>query len=40
MLNQLERASENAAARKPKRKPGPLTKEEWEKVRNRWESDD
>lgn len=40
LLNQMERMNANALARKPKRKPGPLTKEEWEKTRNLWEKDD
>jgi len=40
MLKQMERINANAAARQPKRKPGPITKEEWEKTRNRWEADD
>mmetsp|Transcript_29070 Transcript_29070/g.41636 ORF Transcript_29070/g.41636 Transcript_29070/m.41636 type:complete len:85 (+) Transcript_29070:128-382(+) len=40
LFSQIERINANAAARKPKPKPGPLTREEWDKVRNRWEKDD
>ncbi len=40
MLNQLERASANAAQRKGPPKFGPKTKTEWEMTRNRWEKDD
>lgn len=40
MLNQLERASKNAAERRGPPKFGPKTKLEWEKTRNRWEKDD
>ena len=40
MLNQLERASKNAAERKGPPKLGPKTNVEWEKTRNRWEKDD
>jgi hypothetical protein len=40
MLNQLERASANAAQRKGPPKFGPKTKTEWEMSRNRWEKDD
>jgi hypothetical protein len=40
LLNQMERMNANALARKPNRKPGPLTKEEWKKTRNLWEKDD
>jgi hypothetical protein len=36
----MERANVNAAARKPKPKPGAMTKAEYEKTRNRWEKDD
>eukprot|EP00970_Alexandrium_tamarense_P014333 scaffold4049_cov204-Alexandrium_tamarense.AAC.20 len=40
MLNQLERASKNAQQRKGPERFGPMTRGEWEKMRNRWEKDD
>jgi uncharacterized OsmC-like protein len=40
ILTQMERASKNATERKGPQKFGPRTKEEWEKLRNRWEKDD
>mmetsp|Transcript_4773 Transcript_4773/g.9114 ORF Transcript_4773/g.9114 Transcript_4773/m.9114 type:complete len:112 (-) Transcript_4773:426-761(-) len=40
MLNQMKRMEENRAMRLPKKKFGPPTKEEWEKLRNRWTNDD
>ena len=36
MLNQMKRVEENRALRLPKKKVGPMTKPEWEKMRNRW----
>lgn len=36
MLNQMKRVEENRALRLPKKKFGPMTKPEWEKMRNRW----
>lgn len=40
ILHQMERASKNAVERKGPQKFGPRTKNEWEKLRNRWEKDD
>jgi hypothetical protein len=40
MLNQMKRMEENRAMRLPKKKFGPPTKKEWEKLRNRWTNDD
>lgn len=40
MIAQLDRASRNAAVRQGPPKYGPKTKLEWERTRNRWESDD
>ena len=36
MLNQFKRAEKNKQQRLPKKKFGPLTREEWDKMRNRW----
>lgn len=40
MIAQLDRASRNATVRRGPPKYGPKTKVEWERTRNRWESDD
>jgi hypothetical protein len=40
ILSQMKRMEENRALRLPKKKFGPPTKEEWEKLRNRWTNDD
>lgn len=40
ILNQMERATKNSIERKGPQKFGPRTKNEWEKLRNRWEKDD
>ena len=40
MLNKMKRVEENRAMRLPKKKFGPMTKPEWEKMRNRWTEDD
>jgi hypothetical protein len=40
MLNQWNRAARNAQERKGPVKFGPRTRDEWEKMRNRWEVDD
>jgi hypothetical protein len=40
MLNQWNRAVKNARERKGPTKFGPRTRDEWNKMRNRWEVDD
>jgi hypothetical protein len=40
LLNQMKRIDENRALRLPRKKFGPPTKEEWEKLRSRWTDDD
>lgn len=40
MLRQMNHIAESRAKRCPPRKPGPMTKEEWDKVRPRFEKDD
>lgn len=42
MLEQMKRVEENRLKRMPKKKQfyGPLTREEWERVRNRWNDND
>lgn len=40
MLNQLKKMEDNKALRLPKKKFGPPTREEWEKLRSRWTNDD
>ena len=40
MLKQLERIATRAEMRKPPRYIGPLTKEEWDKIRPRFDKDE
>ena len=40
MLDQMKRVERNRQARLPKKRYGPLTREEWEKMRNRWNDND
>lgn len=40
ILNRMNQMSRNRELRFPKKQEGPLTKEEWEKTRSRWEKDD
>jgi hypothetical protein len=40
ILNQMNRMKRNRDMRLPKKLEGPLTKEEWERTRSRWEKDD
>jgi hypothetical protein len=40
MLRHLDRIAESQARRAPLRKPGPMTKEEWDKVRPRIDKDE
>lgn len=40
MLRQMNHIAEGRAKRVPPRKPGPMTKEEWDKIRPRFEKDD
>lgn len=40
ILNQMNQMKRNRDMRLPKKSEGPLTKEEWEKTRSRWEKDD
>ena len=40
MIRQFHRVSERQAMRAPKKKPGPMTKAEWDKVRPRIDKDD
>eukprot|EP00553_Chaetoceros_curvisetus_P015956 CAMPEP_0204645260 /NCGR_PEP_ID=MMETSP0718-20130828/2271_1 /ASSEMBLY_ACC=CAM_ASM_000674 /TAXON_ID=230516 /ORGANISM="Chaetoceros curvisetus" /LENGTH=94 /DNA_ID=CAMNT_0051667097 /DNA_START=19 /DNA_END=303 /DNA_ORIENTATION=- len=40
MLNQMKAVERNKRQRLPKAKFGPPTKDEWERMRNRWNDDD
>jgi hypothetical protein len=40
LLNQMKRVDQNKAMRLPKKKFGPMTKPEWERMRSRWTKDD
>jgi hypothetical protein len=40
LLSQFKRASDNKAIRLPKKKDGPMTKSEADKMKNRWTEDD
>lgn len=40
ILNQMNQMKRNRNMRFPKKQEGPLTKEEWERTRSRWEKDD
>ncbi len=40
MLNQMKAVERNKQQRLPKPKFGPPTKNEWERMRNRWNDDD
>ncbi len=40
MLNQMKAVERNKRQRLPKPKFGPPTKNEWERMRNRWNDDD
>ena len=40
MLDQMKRVEQNRQSRLPKKKLGPLTKDEWEKMRPRWNDKD
>lgn len=40
MLRQMNRVAEMQSRRVPPRKPGPMSKEEWDKVRPRIDKDD
>jgi hypothetical protein len=40
ILNQMNQMKRNREMRFPKKMEGPLSKEEWERTRSRWEKDD
>ncbi len=40
IINQMNRMERNRQQRLPKRKFGPMTREEWDKMRNRWNDND
>mmetsp|Transcript_27576 Transcript_27576/g.26436 ORF Transcript_27576/g.26436 Transcript_27576/m.26436 type:complete len:96 (+) Transcript_27576:196-483(+) len=40
MLTQLKRVDKNRQMRQPKKKYGPPTQQQWEKMRPRWSDDD
>lgn len=40
MLEQMKRVERNREMRLPKKKFGPLTRDEWARVRPRWNDDD
>ena len=40
MLATMKRVEKNREIRLPKKKFGPLTRDDWEKVRSRWRDDD